>query len=145
MAGEVKTARAKGDKAQKRTMASDAPAMGFPTLDTKGQRSGKAAGATPLADDLSGTLIYTGTDMMPSVNEANPAMRMQLPPRYHMQDDPQPGRHQVARHDLCQVGSSARPDARPRLEPEGRRPRQSHSAQLQACILFSRQLGNCQG
>jgi hypothetical protein len=76
MADEAKTARAKGDKAPKRTMASNAPAMGFATPDTKRQRSSKAADATPLADNLSGTLIYTSTDMMPSVNEANPTMRL---------------------------------------------------------------------
>jgi hypothetical protein len=79
MADKAKTARAKGDKAPKCTMASGAPAMGFATPDTKRQCSGKAADATPSADDLSdlsGTLIYTGTDMMPSVNEANPAMRL---------------------------------------------------------------------
>jgi hypothetical protein len=57
-------------------MASDAPLMGFAMPDTKRQRSGKAANTTPSADDLSGTLIYTVTNMMPSINKANPAMRL---------------------------------------------------------------------
>jgi hypothetical protein len=50
--------------------------MGFKSPDVKRQRSGKPADATPSTEDLSGTLIYKGSDMMPSVNEANSAMRL---------------------------------------------------------------------
>ena len=76
MADEAKAAWAKGDKAPKRAMASDATAMNFVMPDAKCQRSSKAADATPSAKDLSGTLVYTGNNMMPSVNEANLAMRL---------------------------------------------------------------------
>jgi hypothetical protein len=76
MADEAKTARSKIDKAPKRPVGPDSSAMGLTSLDAKRQRSGKPADITPSADDLSGTLIYTGSDMMPSVNEANPAMRL---------------------------------------------------------------------
>jgi hypothetical protein len=48
--------------------------MGLITPDAKCQHTGKPDDALPLADDLSGTLIYTGNNMMPSVKEANPAM-----------------------------------------------------------------------
>jgi hypothetical protein len=76
MADEAKAARSKLDKATKRPAGPDSTAMGFTSLDAKRQRSGKPADTTPSADDLSGTLIYTGSDMMPSVNEANPTMRL---------------------------------------------------------------------
>ena len=76
MADEAKTARSKLDKAPKRTAGLDSSAMGFTAADAKRQRTGKPVDTTPSADDLSGTLIYSGTDMMPSVNEANPAMRL---------------------------------------------------------------------
>ena len=76
MADEAKTARSKIDKAPKRTAGPDSSAMGFTSADAKRQSTGKPVDTTPLADDLSGTLIYTGTDMMPSVNEANPSMRL---------------------------------------------------------------------
>jgi hypothetical protein len=76
MADEARAARSKIDKTPKCTSGPDASAMGFTSPDAKCQRSGKPANTTPSADDLSGTLIYTGTDMMPSVNEADPAMRL---------------------------------------------------------------------
>jgi len=50
--------------------------VGLVTPDTKHQCTGKAHDTAPTTDDLSGTLIYTGTNMMPSVNEANPVMRL---------------------------------------------------------------------
>ena len=64
------------DKAPKCTTGHDASPMGFMTPNAKRQHSGKPADATPLANDLSGTLVYTGFDMMPSIKEANPAMRL---------------------------------------------------------------------
>jgi hypothetical protein len=76
MADEARVARSKVDKTPKRTSRPNASALGFTSPDAKRQRSGKPADTTPSADDLSGTLIYTGTDMMPSINEANPAMRL---------------------------------------------------------------------
>jgi hypothetical protein len=76
VADEAKAAKAKAAKAPKRSTGADASGMGFTTPDAKRQRSRNPADATPLADDLSGTLIYTGSDMMPSVNEANPARRL---------------------------------------------------------------------
>jgi hypothetical protein len=76
MADEAKAAKAKVDKAPKRNTGFDASAPGFTTPDAKCLHSGKLANATPSADDLSSTLIYTGSDMMPSVNEANPAMQL---------------------------------------------------------------------
>jgi hypothetical protein len=66
MADEAKTARSKIDKAPKRTAGPDFSATGFTLPDAKRQRPGKHADTTPSADDLSGTLIYTGMDMMPS-------------------------------------------------------------------------------
>jgi hypothetical protein len=76
MADEAKAAKAKVDKAPKCNAGPNTPGMGFTTPDAQCQCSGKPADATPLADDLSGTLIYTGSNMMPSVNEANPTMRL---------------------------------------------------------------------
>ena len=76
MADEAKAAKAKVDKAPKRNTGADASGMGFTTPPAKRQHSGKPANTTPLADDLSGTLIYMNSDMMPSVNEANPVMRL---------------------------------------------------------------------
>ena len=75
-ADEAKATKAKFDKAPKHGNGSDAPGMGLVAHDTMRQHTGKPGNATPSADELSGTLIYTGTDMMPSVNEANPAMRL---------------------------------------------------------------------
>ena len=76
MADEARAAKSKVDKTPKRTSGPDTSALGFTSPDAKRQRSGKPADIAPSADNLYGTLIYTGTDMMPSVNEANPAMRL---------------------------------------------------------------------
>jgi hypothetical protein len=75
-ANEAKTAKAKLDKALKRASGPKPTGVGLLTPDTKCQHTGKAHNAAPSTDDLSGTLIYTGTDMMPLVNEANPAMQL---------------------------------------------------------------------
>jgi hypothetical protein len=76
MADEAKAAKAKVDKAPKCNPGSDASAMGFTTPDAKRQHSGKPTNATPLAGNLSSTLIYMGSAMMPSVNKANHAIRL---------------------------------------------------------------------
>jgi hypothetical protein len=76
MADEARAARSKANKTPKCTSGPDASAMGFTSPNAKRQRSGKPVDTTPSADDLADTLIYMGTDMMPSVNEANPAMRL---------------------------------------------------------------------
>ena len=67
---------AKLDKAPKHTTWPDLIGVWLVTPDTKRQRTGKAHDIAPSADDLSGTLIYMGTNMMPSVNEANTTMRL---------------------------------------------------------------------
>jgi hypothetical protein len=72
----AKAAKAKVNKAPKHNAAPDALGLGFTTPNTKCQHSGKLADATPLADNLLGTLIYMGSNIMPSINEANPAMRI---------------------------------------------------------------------
>ena len=46
------------------------------TPDTKRQRGQRPGDTTPSADDLGGTLIYTGSDMMPTVNESTPSLRL---------------------------------------------------------------------
>jgi hypothetical protein len=74
MANEAKAAKAKIDKAPECNAGPDTFGMGFTSPDAKCQCSGKPANATPSADSLSGTLIYTSSDMMPSINEANPTM-----------------------------------------------------------------------
>jgi hypothetical protein len=50
--------------------------MGFAAPDHKRQRNSKPGDSTPSPDDLSGTLVYTGSDMMPTVSEANPSLRL---------------------------------------------------------------------
>ena len=69
-AGEAKTARAKLDKTPKRPAGTDTSGAGLIMPDSKCQRISKNYDATPSADKLTGTLIYTGADMMPSVNKA---------------------------------------------------------------------------
>ena len=75
-ADEVKAAKAKLDRAPKRMASNDNAGMGFVTSDPKRQRNGKPGDSTPSPDDLSGTLVYTGSDMMPTVSEANPSLRL---------------------------------------------------------------------
>jgi hypothetical protein len=75
-ADEAKTAKAKLKKAPKHAATPEASGMGLVTPDAKCQRTGKPSSVTPSVDDLASMLIYSGTDMMPSVNKANPAMRL---------------------------------------------------------------------
>jgi hypothetical protein len=75
-ADEAKIAKAKLDKAPKRTAGVDTTSAWFVTPDAKRTRPGKSGDAAPSPDDLSGTLVYTGSDMMLTVNEANPSLRL---------------------------------------------------------------------
>jgi hypothetical protein len=70
-ADEAKAAKAKLDKTPKRTASLDHHGLGLITPDTKRQRGSKPGDITPSGDDLNGTLVYTGTDMMLTVNETN--------------------------------------------------------------------------
>ena len=70
-ADKVKTAKAKNDKRPKHTTGMDHPGSSAVTPATKCQCSQKTPNMTPSADDLSGTLLYTGTNMLPSVNDQN--------------------------------------------------------------------------
>ena len=75
-ADEAKAAKARVDRAPKRTASNDNAGMGFAAPDHKRQRNSKPGDSTPSPDDLSGTLVYTGSDMMPTVSEANPSLRL---------------------------------------------------------------------
>jgi hypothetical protein len=75
-ADEAKATKAKLDKVPKCTAGHDPLGSGLVTPDTKRQRGSKPADITPSSDDLNGTLIYTGTDMMPTVNETNLSLRL---------------------------------------------------------------------
>jgi hypothetical protein len=75
-ADKAKAAKAKLDKVPKLTAGHDPLGSGLVTPDTKRQRGSKPSNATPSSDDLSGTLVYTGTDMMPTVNESNLSLRL---------------------------------------------------------------------
>ena len=77
LADEAKAAKAKADKGSKRAAGTDTISPSLPTHDSKRQRGSKQTDAAPpSADDLNGTLVYTGSDMMPTVNEANPSLRI---------------------------------------------------------------------
>jgi len=75
-ADEAKAAKAKLDRTPKRMASNDNAGMGFVTPEPKRQRNSKPGDSTPSPDDLSGTLVYTGSDMMPTVSEANPSLRL---------------------------------------------------------------------
>jgi hypothetical protein len=75
-ADEAKVARTKLDKTSTRPTGTDASGARLITPDSKSQRVGKTNDNAPAINDLMGTLIYTGADMMPSVNETNPALRL---------------------------------------------------------------------
>jgi hypothetical protein len=75
-ADKAKLVKAKLEKAPKCTAGVDTTSAGFITPDAKGARPGKSGDAAPSADDLSGTLVYTGADMMLTVNEANPSLHL---------------------------------------------------------------------
>jgi hypothetical protein len=70
-ADEAKAAKAKMNKTPKHPAGLDPHGSGLITTDPKCQRGLKPSNATPSGDDLNGTLVYTGTDMMPTVNETN--------------------------------------------------------------------------
>jgi hypothetical protein len=75
-ADEAKAAKVKLDKAPKRSTRHDHTCTGLVTPDTKHQRGSKPGDFTPSSDNLNGTLVYTGTDMMPIVNESNLSLRL---------------------------------------------------------------------
>ena len=75
-ADEAKVAKAKLDKMPKRTASLDPHGSGLITPDPKRQRGSKPGDTTPSSEDLNGTLVYTGTDMMPTVNETNLSLRL---------------------------------------------------------------------
>ena len=56
--------------------------MGLVAHNTKCQHIGKPGNTAPSGDKLSHILTYTGTDMMPLVNEANPAMHLLDAPQH---------------------------------------------------------------
>lgn len=88
-ADEAKAARTKLNKTTKRPAGTNTSGAGLITPDSKRQHVGKTNDTAPALNDLTCTLIYLGTDMMPSFNE-------QLFLRSHLQDDPQSGHNQVA-------------------------------------------------
>jgi hypothetical protein len=70
-ADEAKATKAKLDKAPKCSAGHDPLDLGIITPDTKHQQGSKPSDSTPSSDDLNGTLVYTDTDMMLTVNESN--------------------------------------------------------------------------
>jgi hypothetical protein len=64
------------DRTPKRSASLDPLGAGLITPDPKRQRGSKPTDATPTNDDLNGTLVYSGTDMMPTVNETNLSLRL---------------------------------------------------------------------
>ena len=102
-ANDAKTARAKLDKTPKRPAGTDTSGARLIMLNSKCQCISKTNGATPSANELTGTLIYTGADMMPSANKANPALHLcathqhaATVPAAPPEDDLQSGHHKVA-------------------------------------------------
>jgi hypothetical protein len=75
-ADEAKTTKAKLDKAPKHTASHNPLGSGVITPNTKRQRGLKPSNATLSSDDLNGTFVYTGNDMMPTVNESNLSLRL---------------------------------------------------------------------
>jgi hypothetical protein len=73
---EAKAAKAKMEKTPKRTAGLDPHGSGLVTPDPKRQCGSKPGDATPSGDDLNSTLVYTGTNMMPAVNETNLSLRL---------------------------------------------------------------------
>jgi hypothetical protein len=64
------------DRAPKCSAGLDPHGAGLITPYTKRQRGSKPTDATPTNDNLNGILVYTGTDMMPTVNETNLSLRL---------------------------------------------------------------------
>jgi hypothetical protein len=75
-ANKAKTAKAKLDKAPKRSASNDHDGTGLVTPDSRRQRGPKPGEFTPSSDDLNGTLIYTGTNMTPTINKSNLSLRL---------------------------------------------------------------------
>ena len=73
---KAKAAKAKLEKAPKHTAGHDHTGTGLVTPDTKCQQGSKPGDVTPSSEDLNGALIYSGTDMMPTVNESNLSLRL---------------------------------------------------------------------
>jgi hypothetical protein len=74
-ANEAKAARAKVKKVPKHTAGHGPLSSGLVTPDTKHQQGSKHSNVTP-SSDVNCTLVYTGTDMMPTVNESNLSLRL---------------------------------------------------------------------
>jgi len=75
-ANEARTTTAKLDKAPKCLAGPGTPGGGLVTPDTKRQCTRKANDAEPSTNNLSGTLAYTGANVMPLVNETNTLMHL---------------------------------------------------------------------
>ena len=94
-ADKAKAAKAKLNKAPKRTAGHDPHGSGLITPDTKRQRGLKPGDITPSGDDLNGMLVYTGTNMDRQRDQPllaplrrPPARGPSLPPRCILHDDP---------------------------------------------------------
>jgi hypothetical protein len=75
-ADKTKAAKVKLDKVPKRTAGHNPLGSGLITPDTKRQRGLKPGDVIPSNNNLNGTLVYTVTDMMPTVNESNLSLRL---------------------------------------------------------------------
>jgi hypothetical protein len=75
-ADKAKAAKTKPDKTPKRHTGHDPHGSGLITPNTKRQHGPKLGEATPSGDALNGTLVYTSTNMMPTVNETNLSLRL---------------------------------------------------------------------
>jgi hypothetical protein len=75
-ADEAKAAKAKMDKMPKCSAGLDPHGAGLITPDLKRQHGSKPGDATPSGDDLNSMLVYTGTNMMLTVNETNLSLRL---------------------------------------------------------------------
>jgi hypothetical protein len=75
-ADKAKATKAKPNKAPKHSDGHDPLSSGLVTPDTKRQQGLKSSDATLSSSDLNGTLMYTGTNMMPTVNESNLSLHL---------------------------------------------------------------------
>jgi hypothetical protein len=73
---QANKAKAKMDKTPKRPAGLDPHGPGLITPDLKRQHGSKLGNAAPSGDDLNSMLVYTGTDMMSTVNETNLSLRL---------------------------------------------------------------------
>ncbi len=112
-AKEAKATKAKLDKALKRTANHDHPGLGLISPDTKRQQGLKPGNVMPSSNNLNGTLVYTGTNMMPTITNPTSPCVSALPasgwaviaPAGIVHDDTRHGHCQVAQCNFCQVGS----------------------------------------